>query len=46
MAKEEHLPGKKNSRFIVTEISAEEGDAKSLGDKIRRMSSTIRIKDA
>ena len=44
IAKAEHLPGKKNSRFIVTDIPAEEGDAKSLGDETRSMSSTIRLR--
>ena len=30
IARAEQLPGKRNSRFIVTDIPAEEGDAKSL----------------
>ena len=34
IAKAEHLPGKKNPRFIVTDISAEEGDAKSLYEDV------------
>ena len=34
IAKVEHLPGKKNPRFIVTDISAEEGDAQSLYEDV------------
>ena len=34
IARVEHLPGKKNPRFIVTDISAEEGDAQSLYEDV------------
>ncbi len=34
IARVEHLPGKKNPRFIVTDIPAEEGDAQSLYEDV------------
>ncbi len=34
IARAEHLPGKKNPRFIVTDIPAEEGDARSLYEEV------------